>query len=239
MLYSGTSGFSYPAWRGVFYPPRLSGAAMLGYYAERLRGVELNGSFYRTPAPAAFARWARETPSGFRFCFKAHRGLTYSSDAFDKVELARVLRPQLAVLGERLGPVLLQWPPTRRRDEGLLDAVLEGLGLPAAVEFRDPSWFDPAVERVLARRSAALVVTDDERWPAPPRPLDGPLAYYRLRRDYTDAELGPWAERLAREAGEREVHAYFKHEPEAPARATRLAALAAGEAGSPPAPPPP
>ena len=200
---------------------------MLAYYAERLNGVELNGSFYRTPAPAAFAKWARETPEGFRFCLKAHRGLTYSSDAFDKVELARLIGPQLAVLGARLGPVLVQWPPTRKRDPGLLDAVLEALGLRAAVEFRDASWFEPDVYRVLQGRGAALVVTDEEKWPAPPRPLEGPLAYYRLRRDYRDEELRPWAERLGREARDREVHAYFKHEPEAPGRALRLVELAA------------
>ena len=226
-LYAGTSGFSYPGWRGVFYPERLAGAKMLAYYAERLNGVELNGSFYRTPAPSAFAKWARETPEGFRFCLKAHRGLTYSSDAFDKVELARLIGPQLAALGERLGPVLVQWPPTRKRDPGLLDAVLEALGLRAAVEFRDPSWFEPDVYRVLARRGAALVVTDEEKWPAPPRPLESPFAYYRLRRDYSDEELRPWAARLGRESRDRVVHAYFKHEPEAPGRALRLVELAA------------
>lgn len=226
MLFAGTSGFSYPGWRGVFYPERLAGHRMLVHYAEHLNGVELNGSFYRTPAPSAFDKWARETPEGFRFCLKAHRGLTYSSEAFDKAGLARLVGPQLAVLGARLGPVLLQWPPTRKRDEGLLDAVLEGLGLRAAVEFRDASWFVPAVERVLTRRGAALVITDEEKWPAPPRALDGPVAYYRLRRDYDEAGLRRWAERIGREAREREVHAYFKHEPEAPGRAVRLVELA-------------
>ncbi|HEX6547530.1 MAG TPA: DUF72 domain-containing protein [Candidatus Dormibacteraeota bacterium] len=227
MLYAGASGFSYPGWRGVFYPEKLAGSRMLGYYSERLNGVELNGTFYRTPKPAALAKWATETPPGFRFCFKAHRGLTYSGAAFDKAGLARQLGPQLAALAERLGPVLLQWPPTRGRDPELLDAVLEALGLAAAVEFRDPSWFDDAVYTVLEQRGAALVVTDEDKWPRAPEVRTAPFAYYRLRRDYSDEELAPWSERLANEAQERDVYAYFKHEPQAPARALALLARAA------------
>lgn len=227
-LYAGTSGFSYAAWRGVFYPEKLAGARMLGYYSERLRGVELNGSFYRTPPESALTNWAEQTPADFRFCFKAARGLTYSGEAFDKVGLAAQVGPRLAVLGERLGPVLLQWPPTRKRDEGLLDALLETLALPAAVEFRDASWFAPEVEAVLERRDAALVVTDEEKWPMAPGSPEGPLAYYRLRRDYDDEALRPWAKRIRVDARERDVHVYFKHEPEAPGRALRLQELVEG-----------
>src|ERR1700730_16535084 len=70
---------------------------MLEYYAERLNGVELNGSFYRTPPETALMKWASQTPAGFRFCMKGNRGLTYSAEAFDKVGLARIL-------AEGLGP---------------------------------------------------------------------------------------------------------------------------------------
>ncbi len=222
-LYAGTSGFSYPAWKGAFYPARLPPARMLEHYAGRLNGVELNGSFYRTPAPAAFAKWAAETPPGFLFCCKAHRGLTYSAAAFDKPGLAALVGPQLAVLEPRLGPVLLQWPPTRPRDESLLDGILAALGLPAAVEFRHPSWFATPVYAVLRRHGAALVVTDEEKWPAAPRLELGGLAYYRLRRDYSPTELKRWRTDLRAEAAGREqLHVYFKHEMEAPARASYM-----------------
>jgi uncharacterized protein YecE (DUF72 family) len=224
VLYAGASGFSYPGWRGVFYPAKLSGAKMLAHYAARLNGVELNGSFYRTPRASALEKWRRETPAGFRFCLKAHRGLTYSGDAFDKAALAASFGAQLEPLGDRLGPVLLQWPPTRAADPALLDRVLTALGRRAAVEFRDASWFDAAVYGVLERHGAALVVTDEEKWPRAPEVATAGFAYYRLRRDYADAELDAWADRLAAEAREREVHAYFKHEPQAPARAQRLLA---------------
>src|SRR5438105_15947507 len=117
---------------------------MLAYYAERLNGVELNGSFYRTPPEATLQRWAAETPAAFRFCLKAQRGLTYSAAGFDKEGLAQVIGARLVCLGDRLGPVLIQFPPTARPDHGLLDRVLGGLGLRAAVEFRNEEWFGEA-----------------------------------------------------------------------------------------------
>jgi len=222
-LYAGTSGFSYSGWRGVFYPEKLAGSRMLEFYAERLNGVELNGSFYRTPPAATLSGWLDRTPPSFRFCLKAHRGLTYSADAFDRVGLARNIAPNLSGLGERLGPLLLQFPPARKRDPGLLDALLEALGLRAAAEFRDESWFAPDVYGVLERRGAALVVTDEEKWPRAPVKRLARFAYYRLRRDYTPAELDDWGRRLEGELRHHdELHAYFKHEPEAPARAGRL-----------------
>ena len=221
-LFAGASGFSYPGWKGVFYPVDVAASRFLAYYAERLNAVELNGSFYRTPTLAAFKGWVAQTPAGFRFCLKAARGLTYSGAAFDKVGLAGQVGPRLAEMGDRLGPVLLQWPPTSRPDPGLLDAVLEALGLAAAVEFRNPDWFGPEVTAVLARRQAALVVTDEEKWPMAPLEATSPFAYYRLRRDYSPAELEPWARRLRAEAEARDVYVFFKHEPEAPGRALRM-----------------
>lgn len=217
-LYAGTSGFSYPAWRGRFYPPGLPAGRMLAHYALHLNGVELNGTFYRTPAPEAFRGWLAATPEGFRLCCKAHRGLTYSSPAFDKEGLARLLGPQLAALGPRLGPVLLQFPPTRTFDRGLLEGLLAALALRAAVEFRHESWFGPETYAVLARHGAAMVVTEGERWPAAPALDLAPFAYHRLRRAaYSRAQLRRLRGDLrARAAGLEEVHAYFRHDPEAP-----------------------
>jgi uncharacterized protein YecE (DUF72 family) len=196
---------------------------MLSYYAERLNGVELNGTFYRTPSPQAMATWARQVPAEFRFCLKAHRGITYSADGFDREGLARQVGPRLAELGPRLGPVLLQLPPARQRDPALLDRLLAALGLRAAVEFRHESWFAADVYAVLRARGAALVVTDQDKWPRAPRVEVAPVAYYRLRGDYDGAALDRWRRELRAEAAARdEVHVYFRHEPEAPARAEHL-----------------
>src|SRR6266550_945982 len=233
MLFAGTSGFSYAAWKGKFYPATLAGSKMLGFYAGRLNGVELNGSFYRTPPESTLLNWAAQTRPGFRFCMKANRGLTYSAEAFDKVGLARIFTERIAILGERLGPVLLQFPPTRQRNVGLLDALLGALGRPAAAEFRHESWFDDETYRVIRQHGGALVVTDEAKWPRAPLVEVGPVAYFRLRRGYTNAAFRPWiAEIQAAVATHDEVHVYFKHDSASPALARRLLRLAARESGS-------
>ena len=223
VLYVGTSGFSYASWKGRFYPANLAGSKMLSYYSERLNGVELNGSFYRMPPATALASWASATPEGFRFCMKASRGLTYSAEGFDRVGLARVFGERLAPLSARLGPVLLQVPPARRLDLQLLDALLEALGRPAAAEFRHESWFCDKTYRVLRARGAALVVTDEEKWPRAPQMELGPIAYFRLRRGYTAQAIRPWAEAFRQAvSGHDEVHVYFKHDAASPAVAMRV-----------------
>jgi uncharacterized protein YecE (DUF72 family) len=230
MLFAGTSGFSYATWKGKFYPASLPGAKMLRFYAERLTGVELNGSFYRTPPESTLQKWAAETPPGFRFCMKANRGLTYSAEAFDRVGLARIFTQRIAVLSERLGPVLLQFPPVRQKNLALLDALLTALARPAAAEFRHESWFDEDTYRVLREHAGALVVTDEAKWPRAPLVELGSVAYYRLRRGYTTRSLEPWvAELRSAVATHDEVHVYFKHDSASPALAKRLLKLAARE----------
>ena len=188
MLFAGTSGFSYATWKGKFYPATLAGSKMLRYYAERLNGVELNGSFYRTPPESTLLNWAAQTSPGFRFCMKANRGLTYSAEAFDRVGLARIFTQRIAVLAERLGPVLLQFPPTRQKNLALLDSLLTALARAAAVEFRHESWFDEETYRVLREHGGALVVTDEEKWPR--APLVDVSSARAVRACEGDAHLG-------------------------------------------------
>lgn len=226
MLYAGTSGFSYAGWKGEFYPAALPGSKMLAYYAERLNGVELNGSFYRTPPEKTLLAWAAATPAGFRFCMKANRGLTYSAEGFDRVGLAGILADRLAPLGARLGPILLQFPPTRQLNVALLDSLLAALVHPTAVEFRHESWLCEEAYRVIRERRGALVVTDEEKWPRAPQLDLGPIAYFRLRRGYTEGTFRPWIAAVrSAVASHEQVHVYFKHEPESPALARRLLRL--------------
>jgi uncharacterized protein YecE (DUF72 family) len=199
---------------------------MLEYYASKLNGVELNGSFYRTPPESTLLKWAAETAPSFRFCMKANRGLTYSAEAFDRVGLARIFTDRIAVLGARLGPVLLQFPPVRQKNIALLDSLLTALGRVAAVEFRHESWFDDETYRVLREHGGALVVTDEEKWPRAPLVDVSSVAYFRLRRGYPGASFRPWiAEVQSAVASHEEVHVYFRHEPESPALARRLLQL--------------
>src|SRR5579864_1863308 len=209
---------------------------MLDHYSHRLNGVELNGSFYRTPPASAMAGWASETPPAFRFCMKANRGLTYSAEGFDRVGLARLFGERMASLGSRLGPVLLQFPPVRQRNVELLDSLLEAIGHPVASEFRHDSWFHDETYAVIRRHGGALVVIDEEKWPRAPFLELGPLAYFRLRRGYSARALAPWTATIRTAlASHREVHVYFKHDPQAPRLALRLQRAAAGspsESGS-------
>jgi uncharacterized protein YecE (DUF72 family) len=126
----------------------------------------------------------------------------------------------LAGLGERLGPVLVQFPPTTDPDPEGLDRVLTALGLRAAVEFRNEGWFAEATYAVLRAHGAALVITDQEKWPRAPRVETGPFAYYRLRREYDRAGLEAWRRELRGESAAREeVHVYFRHVEDGPQRA--------------------
>jgi len=230
VLFAGTSGFSYATWKGKFYPASLPGSKMLRHYAERLTGVELNGSFYRTPPESTLLNWASQTPPGFRFSMKANRGLTYSAEGFDRVGLARIFTERISVLGERLGPVLLQFPPARKKNVALLDSLLTALNRPAAAEFRHESWFDEDTFRVIQQHGGALVITDEAKWPRAPLVELGSIAYFRLRRGYTTASLQPWvAEVKSAVAAHEEVHVYFKHDSGSPALARRLLRLAGKE----------
>ena len=229
-LYAGTSGFSYGSWKGKFYPASLAGSKMLTYYAGKLNGVELNGSFYRTPPESTLLKWAADTPPGFCFCMKANRGLTYSAEGFDRVGLARIFTARIAALGERLGPVLLQFPPARQKNVALLDSLLTALGRPTAAEFRHESWFAEDTYQVLREHDGALVVTDEEKWPRAPVVDVSSIAYFRLRRGYAGASLRSWiGEVRAALAAHEQVHVYFRHLPESPALARRLLRLAATE----------
>lgn len=230
MLVAGTSGFSYATWKGKFYPANLPGSKMLRHYAERLNGVELNGSFYRTPPETTLQKWASETPPGFRFCMKANRGLTYSADSFDRVGLARIFTQRIAILGERLGAVLLQFPPVRQKNVALLDALLSALARPAAVEFRHESWFDDETYAVIRAHGGAMVVTDEAKWPRAPLVNLGSVAYFRLRRGYTARSFAPWVEAVRSAAAtHNDVYVFFKHDSASPALARKLMRLAATE----------
>jgi uncharacterized protein YecE (DUF72 family) len=207
---------------------------MLEFYASRLNGVELNGSFYRTPPVTALEKWRDGTSGEFRFCMKANRGLTYSADTFDRVGLAHLFTERISTLGERLGPVLLQFPPVRQRNVALLDSLLEAVDRPVACEFRHESWFDSSTYEVIKRRGGAMVVTDEEKWPQAPLVDLGRFAYFRLRRGYTARSIEKWVEIVRSAVASHEhVHVYFKHDPQAPRLALRLrAALDTSAAGS-------
>jgi uncharacterized protein YecE (DUF72 family) len=209
-LYVGTSGWSYPPWRGAFYPTQARAKDFLRLYAERLPSVELNTSFYQLPAEDHFCTWAEQTPPEFRFAVKMTGRITHGA----RLELVGTFCERVQALGERLGPVLVQLPPTRPRDDGFLQLLRDSIdpALEVAFEFRHDSWAGADVPVRVGSLEA-----------------DGPFRYLRLREPpYDDAALAGWAARLRPllDQGIR-VYCYFKHEdePTAPAYAERLLEL--------------
>ncbi len=161
-VYVGTSGWQYAHWRGRFYPRRPQRVDELRYYGERFRAVELNRTFYRLPEAETFDDWAARTPSDFVFAVKASRFLTHMKRLRDPEEPVALLLDRSARLGRKLGPVLLQLPPSMERDATRLEATLAAFGGRArvAVEYRHNSWYTDEVRALLERHGAALCLAD-------------------------------------------------------------------------------
>ena len=124
----GTSGWIYPLWRGRFYPKDLPQRAWLSYLAERVDGVELNGTFYSLKRPADYRRWADQVPPDFEFAVKGGRYITHLKQLNDiETALANFFASGVLALGERLGPVLWQLPSRTRLNAGRLAAFLAAL----------------------------------------------------------------------------------------------------------------
>ncbi|MBD0318106.1 MAG: DUF72 domain-containing protein [Thermoleophilia bacterium] len=216
-LYVGTSGFSYPSWRGDFYPADARADEFLRLYARRLPSVELNSTFYRLPAEDQFARWAEETPPGFRFAVTMSRRCTGRG----RVEGVEAFLQSVRALGDRLGPVRIKVP--QARDDGFLVLLLGTLdpALSVSLDFRDPSWDVPEVRKALDAHGVVRANALEQR---------ARFRYLRFRDPpYDDDALRLLARRIGALLAEGiEIYAYFRHEdaPTAPAYARRLLELA-------------
>lgn len=213
----GTSGFSYPAWKGTFYPPKLPATRMLEHYAGVFRTVEINLTFRMFPSEALLAKWHAATPPGFRFVCKAPQGITHRRRLRDDAATqAGDFWKRLAGLGAQRGPVLFQLPPNLKADEPRLTAFLDAIpsNLEAVFEFRHDSWFTDDIFATLTRHRAGLCIADSDTLTTPVV-ATGPIGYLRLRRtEYDDAALARWAA-VARDTDAwQQVYVYFKHEDE-------------------------
>jgi len=230
-LLAGASGYSYKEWKGDFYPADMKAEGMLAYYSGRLPTVEINNTFYRMPKTEVLESWAGSTPEGFRFAIKASRRITHLSrlKADSAADSVAFLYRNLQALGAKRGPVLFQLPPFLKKDIARLKDFLALLPKEhgAAFEFRNESWFADEVYDALKGAGAALVLSEREDDAPPPLVETASWGYVRLRlENYSEADLGAWAKRLAATAWER-AYAYFMHEPTAPGYAATLMRLSA------------
>ncbi len=228
-IFAGTSGYSYPAWKGSFYPPSLPGSRMLAAYATRLPTVEINATFYRIPQPRILAAWRAQVPAAFVFALKGPQRITHQKRLVGAADEVGFFLRTAAELGGALGPILWQLPPTLRKDLPRLREFLALLprGGRAAFEFRHASWWSDDVLAALSGAGAALCIADDDQATTPLAATAG-FGYLRLRRrDYDDAALARWAG-VVRGQPWSEAFVFFKHEDEArgPDYALRFGAAA-------------
>ena len=201
----GTAGWGLPRpWRDQF-PAE---GSYLERYAARFSAVEINSSFYRQHRRAVYAGWAAAVPTSFRFAVKVPRAITHDQMLVASDVLLEVFLEEATGLGNRLGPLLVQLPPSLTFDAGDVEGFLQALRRlhagTAAFEPRHESWFDGEADALLARHGAARVGADPARVPAAAEPAgDGRLVYYRLHgspkmyySDYEPERLGDVARRL-------------------------------------------
>ena len=185
-IFIGTAGWTI---RRDHQDAFASGASHLARYAARLGGVEINSSFYRPHKPATYAKWAASVPPQFRFAVKIPRSITHEARLRDSADLLERFLGECTALGDRLGPLLIQLPPSLSFDAAVAKDFLAGLrkqfaGL-AALEPRHESWFTPPAEKLLVRYAVARIAADPIpakiSKPVAAHPGGGPaLVYYRL-----------------------------------------------------------
>ena len=211
---AGTSGWSYKEWKGYFYPEKLPAKNMLRYYGERFSTVEVNNTFYRMPNASTLESWAGEVPDGFAFVLKAPKRITHERRLKDVGDTVDYLLRTAVALRPKLGPILVQLPPTMKKDVPRLRDFLALLGSSdrAAFEFRHASWFDDEVYAALRERNAAWCVAETGEEGDPPFVSTADWGYLRLRRvEYTDDDLRSWADRVRSQSWS-ETFVFFKHE---------------------------
>jgi uncharacterized protein YecE (DUF72 family) len=201
----GTSGWQYAHWRGVLYPPGLPQRLWLERYGECFDTVENNNAFYRLPSRETFESWRDRTPSTFVMAVKASRYLTHVKRLKESEEPVRRMLDAAGGLGAKLGPILVQLPPTLRAEPRRLAECLSRFpaGVRVAVEPRHASWWTEEVRDLLARHGAALCWADRLGRPLTPPWRTGDWGYVRFhegiahpRPSYGDQALRSWIRRV-------------------------------------------
>ncbi|HEY2934547.1 MAG TPA: DUF72 domain-containing protein [Acidobacteriota bacterium] len=217
MICIGTSGYSYPEWKGSFYPADLPAAKMLSYYSSHFPTVEINNTFYRMPTEKVLLGWADVTPSHFKLTLKSPRRITHDSGLRNCEEYVGAFCQMAGTLGNKLGVLLFQCPPSLKKDVGLLESFLSALppGVRAAFEFRHPSWHADDVYAALNLKNSALCIADSEKLSTPVT-ATADFGYLRLRDEgYTESDIKRWATIIEEnQAHWGDTFVYFKHEEE-------------------------
>jgi uncharacterized protein YecE (DUF72 family) len=207
MIRVGIGGWVFPPWRGGnFYPVGLPQARELHHASRHVTSIEINATFYGAQKPASFRRWHGETPDDFIFSVKGPRFATHRKDlAGAKPTIERFFTTGVLELGDKLGPILWQFPQFARFDEqgfadflALLTPEVEGRTIRHVVEAKHKSFFTEPALALLRRHNVALALVDSDDFPEYPGPT-ADFVYARLRRNvaaeptgYPPADLDAW-----------------------------------------------
>src|SRR6185503_12449684 len=215
-IFIGTSGWSYRSWRGPFFPKEVMIKHHLHYYASQFDSAELNGVFYRTPSLDAVRGWRDGTPDDFVFAWKASKFITHWKRLSDRSRNSLALiEERLKILGPKAGPVLFQLPARFEASPERLDSFMRLVPKRWRVsfEFRNDSWYDKEVFKLLRKHDIALCISDHHDAPAPWEVTasfvyvrgHGPTGRYKGH--YSDSTLRDWSRLIAKwKRGRKDVY---------------------------------
>jgi uncharacterized protein YecE (DUF72 family) len=175
-LHIGTSAFTAAGWEGSFYPSGMKSADFLTFYATKLDSVEVDSTFYRTPSASTVTSWNRKTPDGFVFAVKVPQEITHEKILVDCEGKFKEFVRVMELLGDKLGPMLLQFPYFNRSVFTSGDKFVARLKpflkkLPkdhkVAVEIRNKNWLDAGFVELLRESGVALALIDQSWMPRP------------------------------------------------------------------------
>ena len=199
----GTSGWVYRHWQGLFYPANLPQKQWFAYYARSFDTVEINSTFYHLQNASVFEHWRQQAPGGFLYSIKASRIITHNQRLEGCQDTLETFLSRASLLGETLGPVLFQLPPSFSLDLGRLESFFALLpqGFSYAMEFRNPTWLTEEVFALLERFGVALCIHDMPPLRVPLR-ITAKFVYLRFHGDVDHAgdypleTLAEWVERI-------------------------------------------
>jgi len=209
-IYIGIGGWTFEPWRGVFYPDTLRQKDELSFASRALKTIEINGTYYSSFKPDSWKKWRDETPDGFTFTVKGSRFTTNRrvlAEAGDSIK--HFYNTGVLELGDRLGPVLWQFAPTKKFDEAdfgkfleLLPREIDGRKLRHVVEVRHDSFCTPAFVALLRQFETPVVFAEHGAYPAI-ADVAADFVYARLQKGddsiktcYPPKQLDAWAKRL-------------------------------------------
>jgi uncharacterized protein YecE (DUF72 family) len=193
----GIGGWTYPEWRGTFYPDKLPHSKELEYASRQLGAIEINSTFYGRQSPKSWEAWGKAVPDDFQFSIKGARYCVSRARLAEGAEgLSKFFAQGFTALGPKLGPILWQFLPRRKFDAEdiagffkLLPEQLDGIELRHAIEPRDESFRSETFFRLCRDRNIAVVWEDSDEYPLIEADT-ADFAYARLQRMRADVPTG-------------------------------------------------